>query len=184
MALGGGQRSRPEPGAKPPAPAGAVARRCPLDSDRPGAERRSGVAAVSDRPGSGCAPVGRGRDAAPGRGAGTLPTGLLDQFRARYDVGRGAAVGRSPRLLPCGTSGPPRGERGRRTTSATSCTPRIGGRRPSATSRQPCDSTRIPSRPTSASAVLCAPRAGWRAPSSTFSKSCDSPPNWLLPRSN
>ena len=71
-----------------------------------------GVAAVSDRPGSGCARVWRGRDTAPDRGAGTLPTGLLDQLRARRDVGLGAAVGRSPRLLPCGASGPPPGQRG------------------------------------------------------------------------
>ena len=73
-----------------------------LHACRHGAEGGRVVSAVGDRPGPGFAQERWRGDRAAHRHAESLPAGLLGDLRIGVGAQPGAAVGRGPRLLPCG----------------------------------------------------------------------------------
>src|SRR5262245_21262143 len=118
MAVGGGEGSRREPGSKSPASAGTVEQHRIVEGPREVETGDQGIggsrvlSAVGKRPGSSRPKVWWESCTASDHGPGAVSAGLLAQLRTCLDVILGAAVGRVHRLLPCGTGGPPRRQRG------------------------------------------------------------------------
>ena len=177
MASGGGPRRRPGQGPGPPAPAGAVAGRRPANACRQGAEGGRVVSAVGDRPGSGFAQERRGGGRAAHRHAESFPAGLLGELRIGVGAEPGAAVGRGPRLFPCGAGAAARFQ----------CSLQRPGRDPALawaewTRRSDCLEQASGSTPgicwhTTISPSLSTPRAGWTRRSTTSSRPSASTPN-------
>ena len=99
MASGSGPRRRPGRGPGPPAPAGAVAGRCPADAGRQGAEGCRVVPTVGDRPGPGFATERRGSGRAAHRHAESFPAGLLGELRIGVAAQPGSGGGTRPSAI-------------------------------------------------------------------------------------